>query len=61
MWVIRTDGTAFNMDRAEMLRTNNGITEVMIGKTWWILSCDNIADKIFTAMSDNQFVMGVER
>ena len=38
MWIIRTDGTAFNMDRAEMLRTNNGITEVMIGKTWWILS-----------------------
>lgn len=60
MWIIRTDGTAFNMDRAEMLRSNNGITEVMISKTWWILSCDNVVDKILTAMNDNQTVMGVE-
>lgn len=60
MWIIRTDGAAFNLDRAEMMRNNNGITEVMINKTWWIVSCDNVTDKILTAMADGQAVMGVE-
>lgn len=60
MWVIRKDGRAINLDHAEMLRYNNDLTEVMIGKTWWIVSCNNVMDKIITALKRGDNFLEVE-
>lgn len=60
MWIIRKDGKAINLANAEMLRYNNDLTEVMIGKTWWIISCKNVMADILAAMRNNQNYLEVE-
>jgi hypothetical protein len=60
MWIIRKDGKAINLANAEMLRYNNDLTEVMIGKTWWIVSCKNVMADILEAMRKNQDYLEVE-
>lgn len=60
MWIIRKDGAAFNLDRAEMLRTNDGITEVLINKTWWVVSSKDVTSYVMENLGNHKITVEVE-
>jgi uncharacterized protein YlzI (FlbEa/FlbD family) len=49
MWIFRKDGKAFNLNRTNMLRWDGDTTGIMFGGNWWVISMNNVVDKIMEA------------
>lgn len=60
MWIFRKDGTAFNLTNADMLRWDGDTTGIKFSGNWWVISMDNVVDKIMDALRRGDNFVEVE-